>query len=97
MLFEWDENKNRIKKAKHGVSFEMATLAWRDPHLWTFQGEVINGESREHSIGMIGSATLLLVVHTDRDHNGKEIIRIISARRATARESYVYTHGRNLR
>ncbi|WP_280776304.1 BrnT family toxin [Rhizobium sp. SG_E_25_P2] len=79
------------------MSYELAAQAWKDPHLWTFQGEVIDGEAREHSIGMIGAATLLLVVHTDRDRNGQEIIRIISARRATARETYVYRHGRDVR
>jgi uncharacterized DUF497 family protein len=32
MQFEWDEDKDRINKAKHGVSFETATRVWDDPH-----------------------------------------------------------------
>lgn len=30
MTFEWDENKNRINKKKHGVSFEMAVRVYLD-------------------------------------------------------------------
>lgn len=29
--FEWDEDKNRENQAKHGVSFEEAQHAFRDP------------------------------------------------------------------
>jgi uncharacterized DUF497 family protein len=32
MTFEWDEAKNRRNRAKHGVSFEAATLVFDDPH-----------------------------------------------------------------
>ena len=30
MIFEWDEEKNRINIAKHGVSFEEASMAFYD-------------------------------------------------------------------
>ena len=31
MKFEWDETKNRLNKAKHGISFEVAARAFADP------------------------------------------------------------------
>jgi len=30
MPFEWDDDKNRINKAKHGISFELAMQVWLD-------------------------------------------------------------------
>ena len=30
MEFEWDENKNRINKEKHGLSFEVAVHVFND-------------------------------------------------------------------
>jgi uncharacterized DUF497 family protein len=32
MRFEWDENKNRLSLAKHGIGFEYAQKVWDDPH-----------------------------------------------------------------
>lgn len=46
MQFEWDENKNRINKAKHGVLFELAKKVWDDPHVWTYLDRFEGGEAR---------------------------------------------------
>ena len=46
----------------------------------------VDGEDRWHAIGMAGGITLLLVVHTVTDDRGDEMIRLISARKATANE-----------
>lgn len=32
MKFEWDEEKNRINRTKHGVSFEVAARVFADPN-----------------------------------------------------------------
>lgn len=93
MRFEWDDNKNRINKSKHGISFETAIKVWEDPFHWTYFDRIDNGERRMHCIGTVGAATLLLVVYTERDSSGEEIIRIIGARRATRHEKYAYENG----
>lgn len=48
------------------------------------------GEQRWQTIGKAGSALLVLVVHTHRDEQDNEVIRIISARRATPSERKRY-------
>jgi uncharacterized protein len=45
MRFEWDENKNRANRAKHGISFETAILAFSDPSVLTESGGVLEGSS----------------------------------------------------
>jgi uncharacterized DUF497 family protein len=51
---------------------------------------VESGEERWHTLGMVDGILLLLVTHTVRDDEGEEIIRIISARKATAYERRHY-------
>jgi uncharacterized DUF497 family protein len=91
--YEWDEKKNRANQQKHdGVSFELAALAFEDSNCLV-RPDVTDefGEQRWHAIGVAqlepDVAAILLVVHAYReDHNGEEIIRIISARRAERHE-----------
>lgn len=93
MQFEWDETKNRINRAKHGVSFETARLVWDDPHVWIYFDRTVDGESRFHAVGVVGGLTLLTVVHTHRDDTGVERVRIIGARKATRHERRAYEEG----
>lgn len=93
MIFEWDENKSRINKAKHGVSFETARLVFFDQFHRTLYDRTENGEDRWHTLGMAAGILLLLVVHTHRDEQGEGIIRIISARRPTKKEREAYEQG----
>lgn len=93
MIFEWDQNKNRANKAKHKVSFETALLVFFDEFQQTLFDRTEKGEDRWHTIGMAGGIVLLLVVHASRDEDGEEIIRIISARRATSKERNSYEQG----
>jgi uncharacterized DUF497 family protein len=93
MQFEWDENKNRSNKAKHGISFETATRVWEDPHVWTYFDRFENGEARFHAIGIVEGQMILTVVHTHRNEAGTETIRIIGARRATRNEKSAYENG----
>lgn len=93
MLFEWDKNKNQINKAKHGVSFETAGLIFFDPCCLSTFDRVVNGEERWHSMGQVNGVLILLVVHTTKYDDGKEIILIISARRPTSHERKRYENG----
>jgi hypothetical protein len=89
--FEWDDDKARQNLRKHGVSFEQATQAFRDPMgvEWIDDSEA-HGEERTILLGMAGSG-LLMVVHTDRSYGGDpQRIRLISARRATRDEQDFY-------
>jgi uncharacterized DUF497 family protein len=90
MVFAWDENKNRINRRKHGVSFEAAARIFEDPNVVSYRDRVVAEEERWHSIGCAGGIAILLVVHTSEEPNGEEEIRIISARKASARERALY-------
>ena len=88
MRFEWDEAKNEANQKKHGVSFEVATLVFDDPHVLVFIERVEDGEERWHAIGYVsGSLLFLTVVHT---YVGDEAVRIVSARNATRPERNMY-------
>ena len=87
--FEWDEVKNQLNIAKHGISFEEALTVFDD----------INGlliPDRAHSededrfllLGLSGYAKLMVVCHCYRLK--ETVIRIISARKATKNEISQY-------
>jgi len=86
MPCEWDENKNRLNRHKHGLSFEEAQEIFEGPVLTWTDDRRDYGEIREISIGIIGETVVVVVAHTRRG----ERIRIISARRAkpVEREKY---------
>jgi uncharacterized protein len=91
--FEWHEAKNRGNKKKHGVDFETVQLVFDDPHFISFVERVSNGEERWHTIGSIENIIVIVVVHTYREEASDEIIRIISARRATRHERKLYAQA----
>ncbi|MGA2326166.1 MAG: BrnT family toxin [Bryobacteraceae bacterium] len=93
MRFLWDEAKNRRNRAKHKVSFETARLVFDDPCALSMQDRVAEGEERWQTLGLAGGAVVLLVAHTYMVEGDEEVIRIISARKATARERKVYAEG----
>ena len=90
MRFEWDENKNRENRKKHGVSFEIAMEVFDDPFSLTSQDRIVKGEERFWTLGRVEDLNILVVVHTLMDEKGEEVIRIISARKATPRERAFY-------
>ncbi len=91
MRYEWDQRKNRENQRKHGgISFEFATLVFEDENrLISLDRLDETGEQRWHALGAVsaepGIALVLLVAHVYReeDCDGEEIIRIVSARRAS--------------
>jgi len=89
MQFVWDRKKSRANKAKHGVSFELARLAFDDPHVVTTLDDY-DLEERWRTMGLIRGVLILTVIHTSEDQDNEEIIRIISARKATPHERQEY-------
>jgi hypothetical protein len=92
--FEWDDTKAASNAHKHGVQFEDAMLVFDDPHALVEQDRFEGGELRWRTLGLAGGIVLLLVAHTVRDERGDEIIRIISARKATRKERKRYDENR---
>lgn len=85
LRFEWDEQKNALNKAKHGISFETAALVFYDEnYIEMYDFEHSLDEDRYIAIGRVGE--VLFVVFTER----KENIRLISARLATETERRLY-------
>jgi hypothetical protein len=90
MRFVWDETKNRRNRAKHKVTFETASLVFDDPHAISTLDRIDEGEERWQTLGLAGGIVVLLVAHTFRGDSGEEVIRIISARKATPQERKAY-------
>lgn len=87
--FEWDAAKASANAQKHGVSFEEAQSIFYDEFaVQFFDEEHSSEEERFLLLGMSTEARLLLVCHCERESGN--IIRIISARKATKRESAFY-------
>lgn len=96
MLYQWDEEKNRINRAKHGVRFEQATKVFDDPFVVDHRQSVEDGEYRHSILGLVDGVVILLVVFTDRSVGlGEQVIRIVSARRADRSERLIYEKERN--
>ena len=91
--FEWDDSKNEINQKKHGIDFETAKLVFDDPFCVTFVERISGGEERWHAIGYVEDIIVIVVVHTYRHDSSDEVIRIISARRATRRERKLYVQA----
>ncbi|MEX8497301.1 MAG: BrnT family toxin [Leptothrix ochracea] len=90
--FEWDPPKATANLKKHQVTFEEAKSVFYDEFaLQFFDEQHSSDEDRFLMLGMSSGAKLLIVCHCEREHG--EIIRIISARKATKRESAFYQGG----
>lgn len=93
MRFEWDPGKDAVNLAKHGISFELARRVFDDPRHLSIQDRHVSGEERWRTLGLVGGIVVLLVAHTYREEEHGEVIRIISARKATRHERQIYEHG----
>jgi uncharacterized protein len=95
LRFEWDPAKARSNRGKHHVSFDDAMLVFEDPYA-LFERDLTcpAGEVRWRALGLVGGVILLLVVHTAREDGPDEVIRLISARRATRKERNRYAQTR---
>lgn len=89
MRFEWNEAKNRQNLAKHGINFETAALVFEDPFALSDLDRVVDDEERWQTIGTIG-VLIVFVAHLWWDEDGEDVIRLISARKATSAERKSY-------
>ena len=89
LRFEWDARKSAANERKHGISFEEAETVFTDE-----QGLLLNDpehsqdEARFILIGLSASVRALVVCHCYREAD--EVIRLISARKATRSERRQY-------
>ena len=87
--FDWDEDKNQSNIKKHGVSFEQAQYVFFDENaIVEYDDEHSVDEDRFVIIGTDLDFKILMVCHCIRKND--EIIRIISARKATQNEQMQY-------
>ncbi len=74
--------KEKINIQKHGVTFEQASYVFADKFaLNRFDDEHSENEDRWVLLGKSLNETLLLIIHTFRNDDGTEFVRIISARK----------------
>jgi len=91
--FEWDAEKNRKNKRKHGVSFEEAQTVFLDENaIRFFDPDHSTDEDRFLMLGMSFQLRALVVCHCFRA--GDAVIRIVSARKANRKEESVYWNRR---
>jgi len=86
--FEWDEAKDRINFAKHGIHFKTAAKVFLDPNRLVREDTEHPEELRYDILGKVGK--ILFVVCAFRD---QDTIRLISARIATKAEKERYQYG----
>jgi len=91
MLFDWDEDKREKTLIKRRIDFVDAARVLEDPRRQERVDFRHNyEEKRIQTIGKV-SFGILLVVYTERvNENDQEIIRIISARKASRKERTEY-------
>ena len=84
--FEWDENKDRLNKKKHGFSFSEILEIFDDPaFLEGYDRKHSDKEDRYFGIGCLNGILYIIVYYTHRKR-----IRIISARQADSDEQEEY-------
>ena len=89
LSYEWDAHKAAANAKKHGVSFEEAKSVFVDERAKLINDPDHSGdEDRFVLLGLSGALRLLLVCHCYRGDGN--VIRIISARKASAKESKSY-------
>jgi uncharacterized protein len=86
MEFEWDKEKALANFKKHGVSFEEAALAFFDENAVELFDDMNSEDEIRYQLIGISKTRLIFVAYTARD----EKIRIISARKANAKQTRIY-------
>ena len=89
LKFDWDPKKDKANQKKHGVSFDEAQSVFFDDYATQFDDEEHSGqEERFILLGMSIRPRVLVVCHCEQKSGS--IIRLISARKATAVERKYY-------
>jgi uncharacterized DUF497 family protein len=91
-VFAWDARKATRNLRKHGVSFEEAAAVFGDPDALEWEDlEHSRDENRFKRLGISSQGrTLILVYSYRRTQDGKETLRIITARHASPKEREAY-------
>ncbi len=89
LRFEWDVRKAEANLRKHKVSFELAAQIFDDPFVLEFEEGNDHGEARFRAIGQ-SFGQFIFVSYTSFEEGGDEVVRIISARKATHKERRAY-------
>ena len=87
MQFEWDEEKRQSNLRKHGVNFADAVEVLFDELAITIEDPDHHDEQRFITIGTDTKTRVLVVIYA---YQGKNAIRMISARQADRRERQQY-------
>ena len=91
LLFDWDPRTAERNLALHGVSFDEASTAFRDPLSSTIDDPLHSTDEERYVLtGLSHRGRLLVVVHNERGDR----IRIISARLATNKERRQYEEAK---
>jgi len=85
----WDSVKAKSNRLKHRVFFSDVEPVFYDPNAISFEDRESEGEARYIVIGLDSTARLVVVAYTYRDN----VIRVISARKASKSEQKVYEKG----
>jgi len=89
LRFEWDERKAAANEQKHGVTFAEARSVFFDERARLIGDPDHSGsEERFILLGLSSALNMLIVCHCYRTEGN--VIRIISARKATKAESRFY-------
>jgi len=89
LRFEWDNLKATANLKKHGISFDEAKSAFYDERAKLIDDpDHSEAEDRFILLGLSHSLRVVVVCHCYRGDGN--VIRIISARKATSRESKAY-------
>ena len=85
MKFEYDENKNKINKEKHGIDFVEAQKLWQDENALIVPANIVDEETRFALISKFKNKCYV-AIYTLRN----ETYRIISVRRCRKKEEKSY-------
>jgi hypothetical protein len=89
LKFIWDEKKSTINFKKHGITFEEATVVFKDPRRYEVYDKTHSFFEERWKVVGLNSSTILTVIYTERNDS----IRIISARKADKKEEEKYLNG----
>ena len=85
MRFEWDEAKRESNLLKHGIDFIEVEKVFEGETVTIVDARFDYGEERFTTLGLL-DGRVVVIVHTETD----DLIRLISARKATSNEEISY-------
>ena len=90
LCFAWDNEKAKVNQKKHKINFDEASTVFYDENaLLIYDPDHSETEDRFIILGISRKTRLLVVCHCYREN--ANLIRIISARKATKKETIQYS------